>query len=162
MLCYILVSTFLLSTVQLINGAETAKIDFDFWEVNKYFVKVIGALDKLTWYLQEHYHEGNLDLFIGTRIAEGQLSTLLERASGKGTSTGIISAPMTLRLQLIRDRLTFVSERGAQFTEQNEPQYFKSKLQHTVRSEVPASFYDRRKVSLLNFTCSYETCYFRP
>ncbi|GAV09706.1 hypothetical protein RvY_19199 [Ramazzottius varieornatus] len=122
---FFLVASFLQSKVQLIGGTENAKIDFDFWEVNKYFVKVIGALDKLTWYLQGHYHEGNLDLFIGTRIAEGQLITLLERAKEKDGSSGIISKPMIHRLELIRDRLTFVSERGAEFARVNEPQYFK-------------------------------------
>ncbi|OQV15670.1 hypothetical protein BV898_10146 [Hypsibius exemplaris] len=108
--------------------ANAAAVDA---EVNReresFLLKAVGALDRLVWYLQEHYHEGNLDLFIGTRIAEGQLRTLLDNGKFRASSSDFIwPQSLILRVENIHKDLRFVGDRGAALTELNEPLYFKS------------------------------------
>lgn len=73
--------TFFIGLLSLPVSHVFAKVNdvAEFEEAKGYLRDTVAALDWLTWYVEHHYEEGNLDLFIGTRIAEGQCSVMRRR-----------------------------------------------------------------------------------
>ncbi|XP_055327761.1 UPF0764 protein C16orf89-like [Paramacrobiotus metropolitanus] len=101
------------------------KSEKEFVEAKQYLIRSITALDRLAWFLEHHYEQGNLDLFIGTRIAEGQLASLLKRIDEDKKSVDIpLSEDLHHRLRILRERLDFITNRGTEIVEKNEPDYF--------------------------------------